>query len=233
MFGNNENQGIGGIQINTGGQGGQGGQGGIDFGSSTPTNPTTGVISLSKGEKIDLGKAAPGLKEALIGLGWTAQSRDGAEFDLDASAFLLDENDKAHKLENFIFYNNLTGANGCCEHMGDELTGGDGSKDDEQIIIKFDKVPANIQKIGVAVTIFEAESRRQNFGQVRKAYVRVADNLTGEEKVRFDLGEDFSTETAVVVAEFYKHNGGWRMSAVGSGYAGGLRALASGYGLRV
>lgn len=198
----------------------------------TPMTGNGQVISLRKGEKIDLSKSAPALKRAMIGLGWDAQTRVGADFDLDASCFLLDANNRASGIQDFIFYNNLVGGNGSVQHQGDNLTGaGDG--DDEQIFIDFDKVPANIAKIAITVTIHEADIRRQNFGMVSNAFARVVDNDTGKEMIRFDLGEDYSTETALVVVEFYRHNGSWKMSAVGQGYAGGLAALARSYGLNV
>lgn len=191
-----------------------------------------GVISLRKGEKIDLSKSAPALKRAMVGLGWDANTRVGAQFDLDASCFLLDANGRASGLEDFIFYNHLTGGNGSVQHQGDNLTG-DGDGDDEQILIEFDRVPANIAKIAITITIDQADTRRQNFGMVQNAFARVVDNDTGREMIRFDLGEDFSTETAIIAVEFYRHNGSWKMSAVAQGYAGGLAALARSYGLNV
>ena len=191
-----------------------------------------GVISLRKGEKIDLSKSAPALKRAMIGLGWDANTMVGAQFDLDASCFLLDANGRASGIQDFIFYNNLVGGNGSVQHQGDNLTG-DGDGDDEQILIEFDKVPANIAKIAITITIDQADTRRQNFGMVRNAFARVVDNDTQREMIRFDLGEDFSTETAIIAVEFYRHNGSWKMSAVAQGYAGGLAALARSYGLNV
>ena len=191
-----------------------------------------GVISLKKGEKIDLSKSAPALKRAMIGLGWDANDRVGGQFDLDASCFLLDANGRASGIQDFIFYNNLVGGNGSVQHQGDNLTG-DGDGDDEQILIEFDKVPANIAKIAITITIDQADVRRQNFGMVRNAFARVVDNDTQREMIRFDLGEDFSTETAIIAVEFYRHNGSWKMSAVAQGYAVGLAALARSYGLNV
>lgn len=208
----------------------------VPMGSPTPMGGSApmanGVISLSKGQKIDLSKSAPALKRAMIGLGWDANDRVGADFDLDASCFLLDGNGRASGVQDFIFYNNLVGGNGSVQHQGDNLTG-DGDGDDEQILIEFDRVPANIQKIAIAITIFEADSRKQNFGMVRNAFARVVDNDTGREMIHFDLGEDFSTETAIIAVEFYRYNGSWKMSAVAQGYAGGLAALARSYGLNV
>lgn len=200
----------------------------MEFGTASQQ----GVISLKKGERIDLSKKAPSLVQAMIGLGWDANDRVGAAFDLDASAFILDSVGKAHGIEHFIFYNNLSGAGGSIVHQGDNLTGqGDG--DDEQILIDFSRVPAEVAKIAITVTIHDAEARRQNFGMVSNAFVRVVDNMTNQELIRYDLGEDFSTETAVIFAEFYRHEGGWKMSAVGQGYSGGLAALARSYGLNV
>ena len=194
--------------------------------------PTGGVISLQKGQKIDLSKSAPALKRAMIGLGWDPQCMVGAQFDLDASCFLLDANGRASGIQDFIFYNNLVGGNGSVQHQGDNLTG-DGDGDDEQILIEFDKVPANIAKIAITITIDQYDVRRQNFGMVKNAFARVVDNDTGREMIRFDLGEDYSTESAIIAVEFYRHNGAWKMSAVGQGYSGGLAALARSYGLNV
>lgn len=188
------------------------------------------VISLKKGETIDLSKEIPGLIKGMIGLGWDENKNTGYDFDLDASAFLLNEKGLAEEAQDFIFYHNLEGVNGCCVHQGDNLTG-DGDGDDEQILIDFEKIPERITRIAITVTIYEAEKRRQNFGQVSNAYIRIVDNVTGKELVRFDLGEDFSTETAVIVAELKKERGSWKMEAVGSGFEGGLSALARKYGL--
>lgn len=212
--------------------------GGISLGRGPVTPPPMapapagGVISLRKGEKIDLSKSAPALKRAMIGLGWDANTMVGAQFDLDASCFLLDANGRANGIQDFIFYNNLVGGNGSVQHQGDNLTG-DGDGDDEQILIEFDRVPANIAKIAITITIDQYDVRRQNFGMVRNAFARVVDNDSQRELIRFDLGEDFSTETAIIAVEFYRHNGAWKMSAVAQGYAGGLAALARSYGLNV
>lgn len=192
----------------------------------------TGVISLVKGQAISLTKVAPSLTQAMVGLGWDPQTMVGADFDLDASAFLLDTNNKAHGIQDFIFYNNLSGANGAVVHQGDNLTG-DGDGDDEQILIDFAKVPANIHRIAIAITIYDAENRRQNFGMVHNAFARVVDNISGQELIHFDLGEEFSTETAIIAVEFYRGPDGWKMRGVGQGYAGGLKALGTSYGLAV
>lgn len=189
------------------------------------------AISLQKGQKIDLTKTNPGLTKVLVGLGWDTNKYDGgADFDLDAAAFLLGENGKAQSDADFVFYGNLKHASGAVEHLGDNLTGaGDG--DDEQIKIDLSAVPANIAKIDFTVTIYDHEARRQNFGQVSNAFIRVVNEATGEELVRFDLGEDFSIETAVVVAELYRNNGEWKFNAIGSGFSGGLAALCANFGI--
>lgn len=191
------------------------------------------AINLTKGQRIDLTKTNPGLKKAIIGLGWDTNQYDGGyDFDLDASAFLADSNNKVTNDKDFIFYNNLEGANGGVLHTGDNRTG-EGDGDDEQIIIDFDKVPQNINIISIAVTIHDAENRKQNFGQVANSFVRVVDEATNQELIRYDLGEDFSVETAVVICEIYRHNDEWKFKAVGSGFQGGLAALCKNFGLDV
>ncbi len=190
-------------------------------------------ISLSKGQKIDLSKASPGLARSVIGLGWdTNKYSGGADFDLDASAFLVGENGKVQNDLDFIFYNNLKGGNDSVIHTGDNRTG-EGEGDDEQIKIDFSKVPNHIHKIAITVTIHDAVQRRQNFGQVSNAFIRVVNEDNNEEVLRYDLAEDFSVETALVVCEIYRHNGEWRFSAVGSGFEGGLASLCKNYGLQV
>ncbi|AHC18574.1 TerD family protein [Paenibacillus sp. SEL3] len=189
------------------------------------------TISLSKGQRIDLTKTNPGLTRVVVGLGWdTNKYSGGADFDLDASAFLLYEDGKAKAADDFVFYNNPTGGAGSVTHTGDNRTG-EGDGDDEQIIVDFSKIPANIHRIGITVTIYDYEARAQNFGQVSNAFVRVVDAATDREVLRYDLGEDFSTETAVVFCEFYRQNADWKFQAIGSGFAGGLGALAKNYGL--
>lgn len=192
---------------------------------------SAGVINLSKGQKINLSKSKPGLKKIMIGLGWDTNKYSGsADFDLDASVFLQDEHGRTLP-ENFIFYNNLTSPDGSVVHQGDNRTGaGDG--DDEQIFIDLDKVPANIQKIAITVTIDSADQRRQNFGMVENAFCRLVNDETGSEEARFDLGEEFSVETAVVIGELYKYNGDWNFRAIGQGFSGGLLALCNNYGLQ-
>lgn len=190
-------------------------------------------ISLIKGQKIDLTKSNPGLKKIIIGLGWdTNKYSGGADFDLDASAFLLGTDGKAHNDVDFVFYNNLKGRNDCVIHTGDNRTGV-GEGDDEQIVLDFPKVPEDVARIGITVTIHDAQVRAQNFGQVSNAYVRVLNEETGAEILRYDLAEDFSIETAIVVCEIYKHGTEWKFSAIGSGFSGGLSALCQNYGLNV
>lgn len=191
------------------------------------------AINLSKGQKINLTKEVPGLKEAIIGLGWdTNKYSGGYDFDLDASAFLVGENGRVNDDLDFVFYNNLNHPSGSVIHTGDNRTG-DGDGDDEEIIIDFSKIPDNIGKIAITVTIHEAVQRSQNFGQVSNAFVRLVDKETGAEVLRYDLSEDFSIETALVFCEIYRHNGEWKFSAVGSGFEGGLAALCKNYGLDV
>lgn len=189
-------------------------------------------ISLSKGQKVDLTKTNPGLTKVHIGLGWDINKYDGGSaFDLDAAAFLLNSNGKVKDQGDFIFYGNLSHVSGAVVHAGDNLTGvGDG--DDEQIIIDLSKVPADVQKIDFTVTIYQAEERRQNFGQVSNAYIRVMDGLS-KELIRYDLGEDFSIETALIVGELYRNGSEWKFSAIGSGFQGGLEALCANYGIDV
>ena len=191
------------------------------------------AVTLRKGQKVDLTKGNPSLKKVLIGLGWDVNKYDGGfDFDLDAAAFLLGDNGKVSGDEDFVFYNNLKHASGSVEHMGDNLTG-EGEGDDEEIKVDLAKVPANIEKIDFTVTIYDAEVRKQTFGQVSNAYIRVVDDTTGNELIRYDLGEDFSIETAVVVGELYRHNGEWKFNAIGSGFSGGLAALGRNFGVNV
>ena len=191
------------------------------------------AVSLSKGQKVDLTKTNPGLTSVVVGLGWDTNKYDGGnDFDLDSSVFLLGENGKVTNEADFVFYNNPQGANGAVVHTGDNRTGaGDG--DDEEVKINLSDVPANIQRIAFTITIHEADNRNQNFGQVSNSYARIFNEATGEELIRYDLGEDFSIETAIVVGELYRHNGEWKFSAIGSGYQGGLAALATDFGLSV
>lgn len=190
-------------------------------------------ISLTKGQKVDLTKGNPGLKKVMIGLGWDVNAFDsGSDFDLDAAAFLCGANGKCPTEKEFVFYGNLVHPTECVQHMGDNLTGG-GDGDDEEIIIDLEKVPANVEKIAFTVTIYDAEVRRQNFGQVSNAFIRIVDSSNNTELIRYDLGEDFSIETAVVVGELYRNNGEWKFNAIGSGFQGGLAALCGHFGIDV
>lgn len=190
------------------------------------------AVSLVKGGNVSLSKTTPNLKRILIGLGWDARSTDGAPFDLDASVFMLKETGKVRRDEDFIFYGNLTSLCRSVQHNGDNRTGaGDG--DDESVIVDLEKVPPEIHRLAVTVTIHEAESRRQNFGQVSGAFIRVANLDTDIELVRFDLTEDYSTETAMIFGEVYRHQGEWKFKAIGQGYSGGLEAMCNNYGVVV
>ena len=188
-------------------------------------------INLSKGQKVSLTKDNPGLNNILVGLGWDVNAFDsGTSFDLDASVFIADASGHCPSEKEFIFYGNLEHSSGCVKHMGDNKTG-DGEGDDEQIHIELSKVPANLEKIAFTVTIYEADQRHQNFGQVSNAFIRIVDASNDTEMIRYDLGEDFSIETAVTVGELYRHNGEWKFNAIGSGYSGGLAALCAAYGI--
>jgi tellurium resistance protein TerD len=189
------------------------------------------AVSLTKGQRISLEKISPGLSEVFIGLGWDVKATDtGSDFDLDSSLFLLGANEKLISDNHFIFYNNLTSPDPdkSVQHMGDNLTGA-GEGDDEIIKINLKKVPNDVQKILVTVTIHEAQQRRQNFGQVQNSFVRIVNAQTQQEAVRYDLVEDYSIETALIMAELYRKDGEWRLNAVGSGYQGGLQALLDRY----
>jgi len=190
-------------------------------------------VSLQKGQKVSLTKGNPGLSKVVVGLGWDVNQFDtGGDFDLDAAAFLLEDSGKVSGSDDFVFYGNLKHPSGSVQHMGDNLTGaGDG--DDEQIMIDLSMVPANVTKIAFTVTIYDAETRRQNFGQVNNAFIRIYNEENGEEMLRYDLGEDFSIETAAVFGELYKNGNEWKFNAIGSGYQGGLAALCANFGVDV
>jgi tellurium resistance protein TerD len=190
------------------------------------------AVSLSKGGNVSLSKEAPGLKNVVVGLGWDPRATDGQEFDLDASVFICGENGKVRSDDDFIFYNNKTGGNGSIEHMGDNRTG-EGEGDDEQVKIDLSKVPADIKKLAFAVTIHEAESRKQNFGMVGGAFMRVVNAEGDKELARYDLGEDFALEAAVIFGEVYRHGDEWKFKAVGQGFNGGLGPLASSFGVNI
>nr|WP_159981555.1 MULTISPECIES: TerD family protein [unclassified Novosphingobium] len=189
-------------------------------------------VSLSKGGNVSLSKEEPNLSKILIGLGWDTRTTDGADFDLDASAFLLGDAGKVRGDSDFIFYNNLRSPEGSVEHTGDNRTG-EGDGDDEALTVELGRVPAEVQKIAIAVTIHDGEGRRQSFGMVSNAFIRVVNAVTGREISRYDLAEDASTETAMVFGEVYRHNGEWKFRAVGQGYKGGLAPLARNYGVSV
>ena len=190
-------------------------------------------VNLKKGQKVSLTKDAPGLTKVVVGLGWDVNAYDtGGDFDLDAAAFLLGDSGRVASSDDFVFYGNLKHTSGAVEHLGDNLTGaGDG--DDEQIKVDLTKVPDPVARIAFTATIYEAEERRQNFGMVSNAFIRIYNEASGEELLRYDLGEDFSIETAVVFGELYKNNGEWKFNAIGSGYQGGLAALCANYGVDV
>ncbi|AAF11773.1 TerD family protein [Deinococcus radiodurans] len=190
------------------------------------------ALSLQKGGNISLSKQDANLQRILVGLGWDPRSTDGQQFDLDASAFLLTSGGKVRGDHDFIFYNQLRSVDGSVEHTGDNRDG-QGEGDDEVIKINLTQVPAEVERIAVSVTIDQAEQRRQNFGQVGGAFIRIVNEDNGQELTRYDLGEDFSTETAVIFGEVYRHGGEWKFRAVGQGYTGGLGPLARNYGVNV
>lgn len=189
-------------------------------------------VSLSKGGNVSLTKEAPGLKAIVVGLGWKPRATDGQAFDLDASVFLLNANGTVRSDADFVFYNNKTGGNGSVEHTGDNRTG-DGDGDDEGVKINLESVPADVTKLVFGVTIHEADQRRQNFGQVADAYIRVVNQDGGAEIARYDLSEDGATETAMIFGEVYRHGSEWKMKAIGSGFAGGLGPLAKSMGVNI
>lgn len=188
-------------------------------------------INLQKGQRISLEKTAPGLVAAFIGLGWDVNKTDtGTDFDLDVSVFMLGDNEKLLSDQHFIFYNNLTSPDpdASVKLLGDNRTG-EGDGDDEGLILDFRKIPADVAEIVITVTIYEAEKRNQNFGQVDNAYVRLVNVETKDEVLRYELHEDFSVETAVIMASLYRYHEEWKLNAVGSGYQGGLQALLNRY----
>ncbi|MEY9845073.1 TerD family protein [Streptacidiphilus sp. MAP5-3] len=189
-------------------------------------------VSLAKGGNVSLSKAAPNLTAVQIGLGWQARATTGAAFDLDASA-LLCAGGRVLGDEYFVFYNNLKSPDGSVEHMGDELVGGTGAEDDEVIKVNLALVPAQVDKIVFPVSIYDADSRLQSFGQVRNAFIRVVNQADGGELARYDLSEDASGETAMIFGELYRYQGEWKFRAVGQGYASGLRGIALDFGVNV
>jgi len=189
-------------------------------------------VSLSKGGNVSLTKEAPNLTAVIVGLGWDARTTTGADFDLDASALLTNAEGKVANDQNFVFFNNLKSPDGSVEHTGDNLTG-EGEGDDEVIKVNLAGVPADVEKIVFPVSIYEAESRQQSFGQVRNAYIRVVNQADNNELARYDLSEDASTETAMVFGELYRHGAEWKFRAIGQGYASGLRGIAQDFGVNV
>ncbi|MBF8765819.1 MULTISPECIES: TerD family protein [Pseudomonas putida group] len=190
------------------------------------------AVSLTKGSNVSLSKEAPGLSEVVVGLGWDPRVTDGTEFDLDASIFITGENGKVLNDNSFIFYNNKTSQDGSVEHLGDNRSGA-GEGDDEQVNIKLTGLAADVKKLVFAVTIHEAEGRKQSFGQVGNAYIRVVNKADGKELARYDLSEDASTETAMIFGELYRHNDEFKFKAIGQGFAGGLKPLAEAHGVSI
>ena len=189
-------------------------------------------VSLTKGGNVSLSKQAPGLTAVVVGLGWDPRTTTGADFDLDASAIMVDANGRVLSDGHFVFFNNLKSPEGSVEHMGDNLTGG-GEGDDEQIKVNLATVPAECGKVVFPVSIYEAEQRQQNFGQVRNAFIRIVNQADNSEIARYDLTEDAATETAMVFGEIYRSFGEWKFRAVGQGYATGLRGIAQDFGVNV
>ncbi len=190
------------------------------------------AISLTKGGNVSLSKSAPGLTNIVVGLGWDVRASDGSAFDLDASAFLLKNDGKVRSDADFIFYNQTKSPEGAVEHTGDNTTGA-GEGDDETVLVNLPAVPPEIDKIAVSVTIHDAEARKQNFGMVSQAFVRVVNAADNQEIVRYDLSEDFSTETALIFGEVYRHGSEWKFRAVGQGFKGGLGPLAKNFGVNI
>ena len=190
------------------------------------------AISLQKGGNISLSKEAPSMTKMVLGLGWDVRATDGSAFDLDASAFLLNASGKVRSDADFIFYNQAKSADGSVEHTGDNRTG-EGDGDDETIVVDLTRVPADVEKVAVAVTIHDAEARNQNFGQVSSAYIRCVNEANNTEVARYDLSEDASVETAMIFGEIYRHNGEWKFKAIGQGFKGGLGPLAQNYGVDI
>jgi tellurium resistance protein TerD len=189
-------------------------------------------VSLTKGGNVSLSKEAPGLTKILVGLGWDARSTDGTDFDLDASAIMLNDTDKVASDQHFIFFNNLKSPDGSVEHTGDNLTG-EGEGDDEALKVNLAGVPGDIQKIVFPVSIYDGETRNQSFGQVRNAFIRIVNDSNNTEIARYDLSEDASTETAMVFGEVYRNGAEWKFRAVGQGWATGLAGIAKDYGVSV
>ncbi|MGK5682378.1 TerD family protein [Actinoplanes sp. URMC 104] len=189
-------------------------------------------VSLTKGANVSLTKQAPNLRAVMVGLGWDERATSGADFDLDASALMVDGQGKILSDKHFVFFNNLNSPDGSVQHTGDNLNGG-GDGDDEMINVRLNDVPPECQRVVFPVSIYEAEQRRQSFGQVRNAFIRIVNSDNGMELTRYDLGEDFSTETAMIFGELYRHGNEWKFRAVGQGYASGLAGIARDFGVSV
>jgi tellurium resistance protein TerD len=189
-------------------------------------------VSLSKGGNVSLTKAAPNLRSVLVGLGWDARTTSGRDFDLDASALLLNEAGRVLSDAHFVFFNNLTSPDGSVQHTGDNLTG-EGEGDDEAIKVDLATVPVDVHRIVFPVSIYEAEQRGQSFGQVRNAFIRIVNQADDNELARYDLSEDASTETAMIFGELYRYGAEWKFRAVGQGYASGLGGIARDFGVNV
>ena len=189
-------------------------------------------VSLSKGGNVSLTKEAPNLKAVMVGLGWDERTTSGADFDLDASALMVNASGKILSDSHFVFFNNLKSPDGSVEHTGDNLTGG-GDGDDEQLLVNLAAVPSECERIVFPVSIYDGQSRGQSFGQVRNAFIRVVNSDGGAELTRYDLTEDASSETAMIFGELYRYNGEWKFRAVGQGYASGLAGIARDYGVNV
>ena len=189
-------------------------------------------ISLVKGGNLSLTKAAPGLTKVLVGLGWDARTTTGDKFDLDASALGCGESGTVISNDYFIFFNQTRSPEGAVEHLGDNRTG-EGAGDDEQIRVTLGAVPPEVEKIVFPVSIYEAATSGQNFGQVRNAFIRVINQVNDEELARYDLSEDASTETAMVFGELYRNGADWKFRAIGQGYSSGLAGIAKDYGVNL
>ncbi len=190
------------------------------------------AINLQKGQNVSLSQEAPGMTQIHAGLGWDTQSFTGADFDLDVQVFLTDNGSKVLSDSHFVFFNNLKSPDGSVEHTGDNLTG-EGEGDDEVVLVDLNKVDTKVEKIIFTVSIHQAEERKQNFGQVQNAFIRMVDRAKNEEIIRYDLSEDFSIETSLVVAELYRRNGEWKFKAVGQGFKDGLAGLCRAHGINV
>jgi tellurium resistance protein TerD len=189
-------------------------------------------VALTKGGNVSLSKSAPNLTAIMVGLGWDARSTTGADFDLDASALLLGASGRVLSDNHFVFFNNLRSPDGSVEHTGDNLTG-EGEGDDESILVNLAMVPTDVDRIVFPVSIYDAETRGQSFGQVSNAFIRIVNQADNNELARYDLSEDASSETAMIFGEVYRRNGEWKFRAVGQGYASGLRGIAVDFGVNV